>query len=71
MFLNIGGIICFRSVVSFGLLGLVFHYLLEPMGEKLFRRIPKHTIYAGCLVLIALLIADCILSVLFRTPITY
>ena len=71
LFLNIGGIICFRSVVSFGLLGLVFHYLLEPMGEKLFRRIPKHTIYAGCLVLIALLIADCILSVLFRTPITY
>lgn len=71
LFLNIDGIICFRSVVSFGLLGLVFHYLLEPMGEKLFRRIPEHTIHAGCLILIGLFLADCILSFLFRTPITY
>lgn len=71
LFLNINGIICFRSVVSFGIMGLVFHYLLEPMGEKLFRRIPKHTIYAVCLILIALFITDCIVSFLFRTPITY
>ena len=71
LFLNIDGIVCFRSVVSFGLLGLVFHYLLEPMGEKLFRRIPEHAIRAGCLILMALFLADCILSFLFRTPITY
>ena len=71
LFLNIDGIICFRSVVSFGILGLAFHYLLEPMGEKLFRRIPKHIIHAGCLILISLFIADCILSFLLRTPITY
>ena len=71
LFLNIDGIICFRSVVSFGGLGLVFHYLLEPMGGKLFRRIPKHIIYAGCIILIAVFLADCILSFLFRTPITY
>ena len=71
LFLNIDGIICFRSVVSFGLLGLAFHYLLEPIGEKLFHRMPERTIHAGCLILIALFLADCILSVLFRTPITY
>lgn len=71
LFVNIDGIICFRSVVSFGILGLAFHYLLEPMGEKLFRRIPEHTIHTGCLILIALFFVDCILSFLFRTPITY
>ena len=71
LFLNIVGIICFRSVVSFGLLGLAFHYLLEPIGEKLFCRIPKHTIHTCCLILTMLLLADSILSFLFRTPITY
>ena len=29
LFLDIGGIVCFRSVVSFGVLGLVFHYALS------------------------------------------
>lgn len=71
LFLNISGIICFRSVVSFGILGLVFHYLLEPMGEALYRRLPEHTIHTGCLMLITLFLTDCILSALFRTPITY
>ena len=71
LFLNIDGIVCFRSVVSFGILGLVFHYLLEPMGEKLLGRMPKRVIRAVCLVLAALFLADCILSLLFRTPITY
>ena len=28
LFLNIGGIICFRSVDSFGIMGVAFHYLL-------------------------------------------
>ena len=70
-FLNMDGIICFRSVASFGLMGLAFHYLLEPICEKLFRRIPERTIHAGCLILIALFFTDCFLSFLFRTPITY
>ena len=71
LFLNIGGIICFRSVVSFGILGLVFHYLLEPMGETLYRKLRPGVIRAVCLVLLVLFFTDCILSFLFRTPITY
>ena len=71
LFLNLGGIICFRSVVSFGILGLVFHYLLEPMGEKLYRRLPTNVIRVSCLILTVLFVTDCILSALFRTPITY
>lgn len=71
LFLNIGGIICFRSVVSFGVLGLAFHYFLEPFGEKLYAKTPAVIIKAVCLALALLLFADCILSFLFRTPITY
>lgn len=71
LFLNINGIICFRSVVSFGIMGLVFHYLLEPLGEKLYLRTPAGVIRPVCLILFVLLVIDCILSFLFRTPITY
>ncbi len=71
LFLNIDGIICFRSVMSFGIMGIAFHYLIEPMAEKLYLRVSTKVIRPTCLVLAALFITDCILSFLFRTPITY
>ena len=71
LFLNLQGIICLRSVLSFGILGLVFHYLLEPLGEKLYRSIPGRTVQSVSMFLLTLFIADCVLSALFRTPITY
>ena len=61
--------LCFRSVVSCGVMGPAFHYLLEPVREKLFRRLPERRVRAICLVQLALFAADCILSLLFRTPI--
>ena len=71
LFLNINGIICLRSVVSFGILGMLFHYLLEPIGEKLYSRINPCVIWLACLIIIIIFVGDCILSFLFRTPITY
>lgn len=71
LFLNIGGIICFRSVVSFGIMGLLFHYFLEPIGERLYNKTPFSIIRTVCILLAILLFADCVLSYLFRTPITY
>lgn len=71
LFLNYEGIICFRSVVSFGIMGVVFHYLLEPAAEKLYFRISEKVIRSVCSVLAVLFVADCILSFLYRTPITY
>lgn len=35
LFMNIGGIICLRSLLSFAVMGMVFHYLLEPTAENL------------------------------------
>lgn len=71
LFLNISGIICFRSVISFGVMGLAFHYVLEPMGERLYAKTPAVIIKTFCFMLVVLLFIDCIMSFLFRTPITY
>ena len=38
LFLNLGGIVCFRSVFRFGLLGLFFHYAVEPRTRKIFQK---------------------------------
>ena len=71
LFGNISGIICVRSVVSFALLGLVFHYLIEPSTERVMGRLSRRAVYGGCSLLAVLLLTDCVLSALYRTPITY
>ena len=50
LFLNINGIVCFRSVMSFGIMGLVFHYVLEPLGEKMYHRMSGTTIHVVCFI---------------------
>ncbi|MGM9589323.1 MAG: putative ABC transporter permease [Faecousia sp.] len=71
LFWNIDGIICLRSVVSFAVMGLVFHYLLEPVAERMVKKTKPTAIHAVCLALLLLFLADCLLSALFRIPITY
>lgn len=71
LFWNVNGIICFRSVVSFGIMGLVFHYLLESKMERVIRKTNSNIVSAVCLILLVMFLIDCILSALFRTPITY
>lgn len=68
---NLEGIICFRSVMSFAVLGIVFHYLLEPRVEKLVQGIRPKILRTFCLAVVILFVVDGILSSLFRTPITY
>ena len=60
-----------KIVVSFAIMGLVFHYLLEPSAESLVSQISPKILHSICLVLLAFFVADCILSALFRVPITY
>lgn len=71
LFLNLEGIICFRSVVSFAVMGMAFLYLLEPAAERMMKKANRETVRVLCLALLLLFLADCILSALFRTPITY
>ena len=68
---NVEGLVCLRSVLSFGALGLLFHYLLEPMGRRLYRRFQPRASQALAVHLAGLFCLDCLLSLLFRTPITY
>ena len=71
LFLNLDGIICFRSVVVFGFLGMLFHYLLEPAAERMVQKVRPHRLSVICGGLVLLFLLDCILSAFFRTPITY
>lgn len=50
LFLNVDGIICFRSVVSFAIMGLVFHYLLEPVSERMVEKSNQKVIRGICIV---------------------
>ena len=70
-FANIDGIICLRSITSFAMLGLVFHYLIEPAAEHAVNKADRKTIRIICILLLIAFVADCVLSWLFRTPITY
>lgn len=60
-----------RSVASFGVMGLVFHYLLEPCAERMYEKINAGTVHTACLILAVLFGTDSVLSAMFRTPITY
>ena len=71
LFLNIDGIVCLRSALSFAVMGLAFHYLLEPAAERLVSGLNRRILHSSCLVVLLLFLVDCILSALFRTPITY
>lgn len=71
LFLNLDGIICLRSVTSFAVMGLVFHYLLEPAAERMVGKIAPKNVHTVCLILLFVFAVDCVLSALFRTPITY
>ena len=71
LFWNLNGIICFRSVVSFAVMGLVFHYLLEPWAERVYRKMNSDYVYIICLIISGIFLLDCVLSALFHTPILY
>ena len=69
--MNLDGIICFRSVVSFAVMGLIFHYYLEPAAERMVKKANQKIVRVVCVILLILFLIDCVLSALFRTPITY
>ena len=71
LFLDPDGIICFRSVVSFAVMGMAFLYLLEPAAERVMKTANRETVRVLCPALLLLFLTDRILSALFPTPITY
>lgn len=68
LFLNIQGLVCLRSVVSFAIGGLILIYIVDPLLEKAVNKINKNTELVICSTFIIIFITDIILSIKFRTP---
>lgn len=57
-FLNINGRVCAEGLLTFGLGGLLIVYLLAPLLDNLFRKIPKKILVVLCLALLAVYCGD-------------
>lgn len=71
LFLNINGLVCLRSVLSFAILGCLLIYVIEPNFNKIFNKINYIYIKYISVILIIIFITDIILSNIYRTPRTY
>ena len=67
-FLNIGGFVCLRSVLSFGVGALILIYIVDPAVSGITGKLSPRMRNAVSALLLALLIFDIIMTVLFRMP---
>lgn len=65
LFLNIDGYVCLRSVLTFGIGGILLIYLIEPLICKFISNIKKKVYRVSC-VLLFIIIFDFILTIMFR-----
>ena len=63
-FLNLQGRICAEGVIVFGLGGCAMIYLLAPLFDEIFKRIPKKIMTVLCVALIVIFIADTVYSIM-------
>ena len=68
LFLNIQGLVCLRSIITFGIGGLILIYIIDPLLEKIVLKMKQNTKLAICSTFILIFITDIILSIKFRTP---
>ena len=71
LFLNIQGLVCLRSVISFAIGGLILIYLIEPYLDKKINKISIHKLSIASFIFISIFLTDILLSTIYRTPITY
>ncbi|MGM9947304.1 putative ABC transporter permease [Floccifex sp.] len=71
MFMNIDGIICLGSILCFAILGILFQYGLEPRIQKIVKSLSCDSIHTFCTTIGFIFLVDCVMSAMFRTPITY
>lgn len=63
-FLNLHGRICAEGLIVFGLGGCAFLYLIAPLFDELFRKIPKKIAVVICVILLCAFAADAAYSVI-------
>lgn len=66
LFLNIDGYVCLRSVLSFGIGGLLLIYLVEPFTCKFLAGSGKKKLCVISILLIIVIILDLVFTVIFR-----
>lgn len=64
-FLNIGGFVCLRSVLSFAVGGLALIYVIEPMEERLVTRLSRKAAWI-CIIGLAIMLADFLVTICIR-----
>ena len=69
LFLNMGGYVCLRSVLTFGLGGLALIYVLEPMAVLITNSLTALRRKIVCLSLLGVMVTDLIITLLLRNPI--
>lgn len=67
LFLNINGLVCLRSVLTFAVGSLILNYLLLPLIDKYYNK--KY--YKYTYIIISIFIIDIIVSNLYRNPYTF
>ena len=63
-FLNIHGRVCAEGLLVFGLGGLAFVYVLAPLFDEIFKRIPKRAAVSVCCILLIAFGADTVYSLI-------
>ena len=66
--MNIGGFVCLRSVLSFGVGALILIYIVDPAVSGITGKLSPRMRNAVSALLLALLIFDIVMTVLFRMP---
>lgn len=69
LFMNIQGYVCLRSVLTFAVGALVLFYIIFPLLDKLFKKVNQRVISIVSLTSAIIILADIILTFIFRNPI--
>ncbi|MGM9878486.1 MAG: putative ABC transporter permease [Bacilli bacterium] len=69
LFLNIDGYVCLRSVLTFGIGGLLLVYLVEPLVCKFISKIKAKKVYKTSCFLLFVILIDFVLTIVFRNKI--
>ena len=65
---NIGGFVCLRSVLFFGLSSFVLMYVFNPVGIYLSKKLNKKVVIILSIIIIALIFADQIYNLMIAKP---
>jgi len=69
LFLNINGYVCLRSILTFGIGGLLLIYIVEPLISLFISKISKYKIYILSYCVCVIFMFDLILTLLFKNKI--